>query len=178
VANKTTAKKQIHNIDSLIQRAVKAGIEAGRTQAEHTSVDAYRATERRLYALPTLVHKVEDARQHLEELEQTGPPEKSKDIVRFSRPGVRLTPSEILEALVTDIKASMAADEYEIEMIKKALKNIEEDACYLAVKGRYFEGISDDEIAKAIPCESRTVRRHRGRLVRVVAVWLYGAQAV
>ena len=77
-----------------------------------------------------------------------------------------------------DIKASIAADETEIETLKKALAQIEDDPYYPDVKGRYFEGLSDEEIAKQIPCDERTVRRHRNRLVRVVAVWLYGAEAV
>ncbi len=166
------------DIDAIIQKAVQAGLAAGRAQAERAPNDAYKATERRLYALPVLIRKVEDAKERLKELEQYGAPEKSKDIIRFSRSGRRLSPAEILEAIITDIKASIAADEHEIETIKKALKNIEGDPYYLAVKGRYFEGLSDEEIAKQIPCDERTVRRHRSRLVRIVAVWLYGAEAV
>ena len=92
--------------------------------------------------------------------------------------GVRLTPEEILEALIADIKASIAADEHEIETILKALKNIEDDMYYVAVKGRYFEDICDEEIANSIPCDTRTVRRHRSRLVRIVTIWLYGSRAI
>lgn len=166
------------DLDLLIRRAVDAGMAAGRTQAEHAAVDAYRAAERRLYALPTLVRKVENDKQRLNELEETGAPAKSRDIVRFTRSGVRLTPEEILEALIADIKASIAADEHEIETILKALKNIEDDMYYVAVKGRYFEDICDEEIANSIPCDTRTVRRHRSRLVRIVTIWLYGSRAI
>ena len=38
--------------------------------------------------------------------------------------------------------------------------------------------ISDEEIAKEIYCDIRTVRRHRSRLVQVLAIWFYGADAV
>lgn len=172
------ANKKQPDIDAIIQKAVQAGLAAGRAQAERAPSDAYKATERRLYALPVLIKKVEDARQRLAELEQTGVPKRSKDIIRFARPGVRLSPDEILDVLKAEIRASIAADEHEIETIKKALKNIEGDPYYLAVNGRYFEGISDEEIAKQIPCDERTVRRHRSRLVKIVAVWLYGAEAV
>ena len=72
----------------------------------------------------------------------------------------------------------MLADEHEIETMKKALKQIENDTYYLAVKGKYLDGLSDDEIARAISCDPSTVRRNRGRLVRVLAVWLYSAEAV
>lgn len=173
------AKRQKKSdIEKIIERAVEAGIEAGRKQAERVPGNAYRATERRLYALPVLVRKVEDARQRLRELEQRGAPQRSKDVIRFARSGVRVSPEEILETLIVDIKATIATDEHEIETMRKALQLIEGDTYYAAVSGRYFEGISDEEIAKQIPCDERTVRRHRGRLVRVVAVWLYGAEAV
>lgn len=123
--NKQQPKKQ-----EIIQRAVKAamkvgleaGIVAGRTQAERAVADAYRATERRLYALPTLIKKVEDARERLEELLSHGPQERSKDIVRFVRVGVRLS-----------------------------FEDIENDLYYPVVKGMYFEHISEEEIAKQIP---------------------------
>lgn len=176
--NKSKKLGKNPDIEAIIQCAVMAGIEAGRVQANRAASDVYKATERRLYALPVLVRKVEDARQRLIDLDQTGPPKRSKDIVRFMRSGVRLSPEEILEALVTDITASIAADEVEIKNIEKALDNIRNDKDYLAVSGRYFLELSDEEIAKQIFCDERTVRRHRGRLVRILAVWLYGAEAV
>ena len=99
-------------------------------------------------------------------------------MVRFHRSGQRLSYEDILDALILDTQASIAADETEIDTLKKALEQIEDDIYYPAVKGRYFEGFSDEKIAGQIHCDERTVRRHRGRLVRVVAVWLYGAEAV
>lgn len=166
------------DIEAMIQKAVKAGIEAGRKEAERAPIDAYRATERRLYALPTLVKKVQDAKEKLRDLEDHGLHQRSKDVVRFRRSGQRLSDCDIEEAIKLDLSSDIAKNEHEIETVKKALRNIEDDTYYVAVSGRYFEGISDEEIAKQIPCDERTVRRHRGRLVRVVAVWLYGAEAV
>lgn len=167
------AKRQ-PDIEKIIQRAVEAGRAAGRKQTE----DTYKATERRLYALPVLIKKVEDAQLRLKELEQTGAPGRSKDVIRFARSGVRVSPEEILDTLVADIKASIAADEYEIETMRKALQLIEDDTYYPAVKGKYIEGLSDEKIAAAVSCDPSTVRRNRGRLVRTLAVWLYGAGAV
>lgn len=167
------AKRQ-PDIETLIRRAVEAGIKAGQRAPDN----AYKATERRLYALPVLVRKVEDAQLRLKELEQTGAPGRSKDVIRFARTGVRVSPEEILDTLTVDIRATIAADEYEIETMQKALKLIEDDTYYLAVKGKYIEGLSDEKIAAAVSCDPSTVRRNRGRLVRTLAVWLYGAEAV
>jgi len=162
----------------MIKDAVQAGLDAGRTQAERTATNAYKATERRLYALPVLKKKVEDAKQRLAELQHMGLPGRSRDVIRFSRSGRRQSPEEILDVLIQDVEASIAADEFEIETVEKALGNIEDDVYYPVIVGRYFEDVSDEVIAKRIPCNARTVRRHRSRLVRVLAVWLYGAEAV
>jgi hypothetical protein len=170
--------KRQPDIEKIIKKAVEAGIKAGRVQAERTPDNTYKATERRLYALPVLVRKVEDARLRLEELEEKGAPGRSKDVIRFARAGVRVSPEEILEALIVDIKASIAADEHEIETMRKALQLIEDDTYYPAVKGKYIEGLSDEKIAAAVSCDPSTVRRNRGRLVRILAVWLYGTEAV
>ncbi len=173
------AKRQKKSdIEKIIERAVKEGIEAGRKQAERAPLDAYRATERRLYALPTLEKKVLDAKEKLQDLEDHGLHQRSKDVVRFRRSGQRLSDYDIEEAIKLDLSSDIAKDEHEIETLKKALRQIESDPYYTAVSGRYFEGISDEETARQIPCDERTVRRHRGRLVRVVAVWLYGVDAV
>ncbi len=80
--------------------------------------------------------------------------------------------------MITDEKAKIAADEYEIATMRGALENVEGDTYYPTIEGRYFEKLSDEEIAKKIPCDTTTVWRQRVRLVQILAVWLYGAQAV
>lgn len=166
--------KRQPNIETIIKKAVTAGLAAGRREAE----DIYKATEKRLYALPVLEKRIKDNQQRLVELQTQGSPRRSKDIRRLSRPGMRLSPDEILEVLIADVEAAIAKDEYEVETIKKALENIKDDPYYLTVEGRYFEQISDDEIAKKIHCDTTTVWRQRKRLVQTIAVWLYGADAV
>ena len=110
------------DFDAIIQKAVNAG----RAQGMSIAKDAYKATERRLYALPVLRQKVEDDKEKLEQIKTHGAPERSKSIVRFSRTGYRLTPEEMLEAIIKDLEATIAADEYEIETLEKALAHIED----------------------------------------------------
>ena len=171
---------QSKNLDvaAVIKEAVNAGLQAGRLQAAKLTGDAYKATEKRLYAYPVILEKIADDKEKLEEIMTHGAPERSKSIVRFSRTGVRLTPGEILDALVQDMTATIAADQYEADTIAAALKTIENDPYYAAVAGKFLEGQTDDEIAVVVPCDPSTVRRNRGRLIRKLAVWLYGAQAL
>ena len=161
------------DFDAIIQKAVNAG----RAQGMSIAKDAYKATERRLYALPVLRQKVEDDKEKLEQIKTHGAPERSKSIVRFSRTGYRLTPEEMLEAIIKDLEATIAADEYEIETLEKALAHIEDDPFYPTVEAKYIDGLEDDDIAADLKCGNTQLWKQRGRLVRAVAVLLYGSQA-
>ena len=92
--------KSQENIRDIIMQAV----EAGRISAERTAKDAFKATERRLYGLPALKIKLEDDLERLEEFKLYGPRERSKSITRFVKNGNRLTPDEIWEAVLIEVK--------------------------------------------------------------------------
>jgi hypothetical protein len=162
----------------IIQATIDSTLQAKRLDAEKTMKDTYKATERRLYALPILKEKVEYDRGRIDSLDEHDLPDKSKSIVRFQKSGVRLAPDEIIEAVKQNLAADIAADLTEIDKMEKALEVIQNDSYYLAVKGKYLLGLSDDQIAECIPCDPSTVRRNRGRLIRKVAIWLYGTLAI
>lgn len=166
--------KPKENVEDIIKQAV----EAGRISAERTARDAFKATEKRLYALPVLRLKIADDKERLQEIRQYGPRGKSKSITRFQKTGVRLSPEEIVEAIIIDLEATIAADEYEVEALEKALHTVERDAYYKTITGRYIEDLTDEQVAAEIPCDTSTVWRNRKRLVQRVAVWLYGSDAV
>lgn len=166
--------KSAFDVENMIARAVQAG----RMSAERTAKDAFKATERRLYALPVLVSKLEEDKERLAEIKKYGPRSRSKSITRFVKSGVRLSPEEIFEAVVMDMEATIAADEYEVEVMGRALDTISGDEYYQTVTGRYIEDRSDEEVAALIPCDTSTVWRNRKRLVQKLAVWLYGAEAI
>lgn len=161
-----------------IEEIIKQAVEAGRISAERTAKDAFKATERRLYALPVLRKKAEDDRERLEELKTYGPRNRSKSITRFIKSSIRLTPEEILAAVITDMEATIAADEYEIETMERALSTIADDEYYRTVTGRYIDNLPDEDVAEEIPCDTSTVWRNRKRLVQRLSVWLYGADAI
>jgi DNA-directed RNA polymerase specialized sigma24 family protein len=166
--------KKPMDIQAVIVQAVNTGILAGR----RSPGNFYKETEKRLYAYPTLIRKISDDKGKRREIQTHGAPRRDTSVVRFSRTGVRLSPDEIADALVQDMTAMIAVDEHEVSTIAGALQTIEDDPYYAAVAGRFLEKKTDDEIAEAIPCDSSTVRRNRGRLIRQLSVWLYGAQAL
>ena len=162
----------------IINEAVNTAFQAGRIHAGNETADAYKKTEKRLYAYPVLINKIESDKQYIDELINNGAPEKSKSVTRFSRSGMRLTPDEILDFLLQDTRAQIAKDEHEVERITAALKTIEDDPYYVTVTDKYFNGLDDEDIAEYIGRDASTVRRNRNRLVRRLAVWMYGSAAL
>lgn len=57
-------------------------------------------------------------------------------LTRFFKSSVRLTPEEILEAVIIDMEANIAVTRHELEVLKKALASIESDPYYRPVKER------------------------------------------
>ncbi|NSW84452.1 MAG: hypothetical protein HPY90_14550 [Syntrophothermus sp.] len=171
-------EKKPDQINTAIKKAVQEAIEAGYKQAEKKPADTYKATERRLYALSDLEDKVEALEEYLRDIDIYGLPEHSVDLVRFQRSGSRLSYDEIVQAATQDLQARIAANKFAINEVKEALAPLTNDPYYLALSGRYFDDLSDNAIAEELHCEERTVRRHRGRLVRRVAIRLFGVEAV
>ena len=161
-------------IDSMIRRAV----EAMKVASERSVKDAYRATERRLYALPDIRAKLEDDRETLAEVKEHGVRGKSHSVTRFLKAGVRLTPEDALTAVMMNLEAEISASEHEIELMERALSAIADDEYYATVTGKYFDRLPDEKIAERIPCDPTTVWRNRKRLVQRLSVRLYGVEAV
>ena len=161
-------------IDGMIRRAVAAM----KVASERSAKDAYRATERRLYALPDIRAKLEDDRETLAEVKEHGVRSRSHSVTRFLKSGVRLTPEEALAAVVMNLEAEIAASEHEIDMMERALALIADDEYYATVTGKYIDRLPDEEIAERIPCDPTTVWRNRRRLVQRLSVRLYGVEAV
>lgn len=157
------------------ERAITMAVEIGRMVAARTAKDTFKATERRLCAVPDPREKLRDDEGELEKARKGGLKERSYSVPRS---GVRLPPEEIMEAVIIDLEAAIAATSHELKAIEKALASVRDDPYYLAVDGKYIQRLTDNEIAEKIHCDPVTVRRNRKNLVQRVAVRLYGAYAV
>ena len=163
---------------AIITEAVNDALQAGRAQASSIAKDAYKATEKRLHALPVLERKVISDKEMLEELVTEGPHGRSKSIVRFQRSGYRVSPEEMLEALINDLKAIIATDEHEIATVRRALEEFKEDPYFITVTGKYIDRYEDADIANKLGCSGVQVWKQRTRIVQSIAIMLYGADAV
>ena len=142
--------------------------------------NCYKQTEARLYAYPVLQENIKRYEQDIKDLEREKITCRSKDLARFNAcaGGIRLTPEEIQEGKIIGVQIKLERDKKEVGEIKEAICDILDDEYYFVISGRYFEGLDDANIAAAIPCDERTVRRHRSRLVRKMAVRFYGAEVL
>jgi DNA-directed RNA polymerase specialized sigma24 family protein len=168
------AKSKKPSVEEIIQRAVAAQ----RIASERQAKDTFKATEKRLYAYPVIQLKIEDDRERIEEINNYGAPSGSKSVIKHQRSGMRLTPEEIAEALITDLRAEIARNECELETIDRAILVVDSDPYAAIVKYKYFEGKNDEEIGEIMNCDPRTIRRQKSRLVGRLAVFLYGVTAV
>jgi len=165
-------------IKKIIDETVNAAFLAGRTQAESTAKNTFKATERRLYALPVLQRKIKNDKELLEEYETHGTHERSKSFVRFQRTGYRASPEQMLDAVISDLKATIATDENEIATVRRALEAFKDDPYYATVTGRYIDRYDEQDIADDLECSTVTVWKQRLRIVKDIAVLLYGAIAI
>lgn len=165
-------------IKDIIEAAVRAGLQAMFEEKRNAPDDAYKATLRRLDAMKILQERIADNTARLEGLKEDGVQGKSKSIVRFSAAGVRLDPMEMYDAVLADLEAHIAADTEEVETVMRALNSVQKDYYFDTVYGKYVDGIPDEDIAKKLFCDDSTVRRHRGRLIHQIAVYLYGTRAL
>jgi DNA-directed RNA polymerase specialized sigma subunit len=175
------ANKQINTevqlyITSAIKRTVKETIdEIFKAQESAAKRNCFKEVERMLYSMPALEEKVRQDEEDLQKevLEPTG---KSKSIVRFS-PGCGGGAMD-LDEYTASRKASMIRTKVEVDRIRKALENISGWDYYMIIPMKYFQGSTLDEIAFEINLDKANVCRHKNRMIRQLAVLLFGVDGM
>lgn len=143
--------------------------------------NCYKATESRLYAYSTLRANIEQYQLDIRDLKAERVTEKSKDITCWGGSSSRLSPEEKQQARIMAVEVKLARDQAEVDKVDKALMRLERsegNARVNFLKQVYFEGCSLDEIAELEGCSLSTIQRRRSSLVRVLALILYGAEAL
>jgi hypothetical protein len=83
----------------------------------------------------------------------------------------------MLEAILQERKARIAADEEEISTLESALSYVQNDPWYDCLAAKYFGRMEDEDIARDMNCSANYVWQNRRRLVQEIAVLLYGSSA-
>ena len=169
-----TKKTKKPTIDEIITKTIYAT----RIDCAQTPKDTYKATEKRLYAYPVIKEKVNYDKEILERYLSGEKPSKGNWFVRFQKSGVRLSDEDILDMLTQDIIAKIAANEYELETIDRAMEIISNDQYIKIIFCLYFQGMSIAETCDDAYCDRSTVFRQKSRLVQRLATFLYGTNAL
>ncbi|WP_304225146.1 hypothetical protein [Phascolarctobacterium succinatutens] len=144
--------------------------------------DCYKATEDRLYAYPVLLENIKRYKLDIRDLKKEKNTEKSKDITCWGgASGIRLTPEEKQQARIMAVEVKLARDQAEVDKIDRILNRLEasEDAVAVdLIRQVYFFCVPLDDIALREGVSLSTIQRRRTRLVRQLALMLYGAEAL
>jgi len=165
-------------LEEIIDIAVQRAIQAGAAQASASAKDAFKATERRLYALPIMFKKLKTDSENLEEMKAVGLKQRSKDIVRFNRSGYRVDPEDLAAAIEQNLEATIAQTQHEIDTMRIAMETFKHDPYYATVTGKYIDRYDDEDIAEDLGCSSTQVWKQRTRIVKDISVLLYGVSAI
>lgn len=166
-------------IDSMVKKSLEEFVDSSRKENKSTGAkNLLKMTESRLYAIPVLKIKIKDDKERVEDLKIEGAPEHSKSLIRYRKYSSRIDPDEALEAMIEQIEHTIITNQFEVDMIEKALEIICSDPYYLTVKGKYFDGLDNESIAELLHCDATTVWRNRQRLIKNLAIRLYGMDAI
>ena len=75
------------------------------------------------------------------------------------------------------LRGRLAANERELKRMTAALSFIQNDPYFRAIEMKYFQGMREADIAEALLCDPATIRRNRARLIKRLALRLYGVDS-
>lgn len=167
-------------IRKLIAETVRQTVPLVLAQRQPPRTSGYKATEQRLYAYPVLVDNVRNRwPADIEDLKREPVGETSKSIVKWSvQGGVRITPEERQESRILAVQAKLEHDRQELAVMDRALATIKMDAAYPWLEEFYFQRMDIEAIAEKHETTWQVVAKGKAALVRVLALRLYGAEAL
>lgn len=183
-ANKKAAKPGKAKMQELIAEAVEKKMEeVGRRlilEGKKGQRNWTKLTMKRLYSYPLLIKNIERYKLDIEDIrkEDMG---KSKSIVEFyahSGGGEKPDLEELRAAKIRIVEMKIDRDQKEIAEIEAALATIKDDPYYSIIDLKFFQKMAHEDIAETVPCGLATVSRQLGRLLDIVNITLYGADAL
>lgn len=183
VSNSDT-KQEKTELQGLIEEAVEHKMEeVGRRlilEGKKTQKNWTKMTMKRLYSYPILKANIERYRKDIDDIrkEDMG---KSKSIVEFHgdiREWEKPDVEDLRAAKIHTVEMKIDRDTREVREIEVALDSVRADQYYPIIEMKFFQHMTHEEIADKIPCGVTTVSRQLGRLLDIINVTLYGADAL
>lgn len=164
-------QKDKEEIKELFKNAVSLG--------KRVEKNTYKQTEKRLYAYPVLKKNIERYKKDIEDVKQEDF-SRSKDIAFYAAGAgtEKLDIEEIRKAKIFVIEQKIARDREEIKEIEAALDEIRNDEYFEIIPLHYFQKVDQETITKRVRCDKVTVWRNRKRLLNIINICLFGADAL
>ncbi len=158
-----------------IQKYFKDAVTFGKSNTK----DKYKQTEKRLYAYPILVKNIDRYYLDIEDIKKEDL-KRSHDIVFFGTGGTSSTADleDLRESKILIIQQKIIRDKNELKEIDAALKLIADDEYYKIIELNYFKNMPHDDIATTLNCDRATVFRNKKRLINIISISFYGANAL
>lgn len=126
--------------------------------------NSYKKTESILYSYNSIKEAIKVKENIILEILENGLPEKSKSII-LNTSRCKKDIDELKEDYILNLKKEIAKNENYITMIDKSLEVIKDDEYFNALKDKYINKKSIDEIANSYKKNNATISRNINKLV-------------
>ena len=147
-------------------------------QPDGKAVDVISKVKKRLYAYPQLKANIKEYELDIEDTKKELFGRDKSIVLKRSRGGEPLSIEERRAARILLLEQYKERDEREIKTIERALKKIEVEEYSGIIRLYYFERLMVQAIAEKMNCDVSTMYRQKARLVNMLSVILYGADAL
>lgn len=167
------------DLENIIKETVKATIlelGIGKVQPKEER-SAYQKTELLLWNYNGFKRVVKEKQDQIEEIKRYGVPHKGSAVHTYAGGegtvhGIA-TVDETVDNAVHTVQRSVQDIVGVINMIETVLASIKNDPYYPILEMRYFNGMSQDDMAKALNCTQQNVSYHKNRLVRELSLKIF-----
>ena len=147
-------------------------------QPDGSAEDVIRKVKRRLYAYPQLKANIKEYELDIEDIKRELFGRDKSIVLKRSRGGEPLSIEERRAARILLLEQYKERDEREIKTIERALSKIETEEYSGIIRLYYFDRLTVQAIAGKMNCDVSTMYRQKSRLVNMLSVILYGADAL
>lgn len=166
------------DLESIIKETVKATIlELGIGKAQHKEErSAFQKTELLLWNYNSFKRVIKEKEEQIADLRKYGVPHKGSAVHTYTGDnnvhGLS-TVDETVENAVHTVQSSVQEIKSVINMVDNAMNSIKNDEFYPILELRYFNGMSQSEIANALNCTQQNISYHKNRLVRELSMRIF-----
>ena len=143
---------------------------------------AYAKTEALLYNYNNFKKIVAERHKEIKELREYGVPGTCGDVKEYVDRGGAVQglvlEEERVEAAVHSVECAIEGTVQAITLIDKSMAALSNDPYYRVLEMRYFDGMTQEDIAVEFECSHVTISKQRSRLVKELSMRIFPNQVV